>query len=121
MIYIKTFENWYVGSHEIQRIPKKGDYVLLKYPEYVNIENVFNRPKDFFDTHIGEIIKKSRMTKFYLQNAAYPISTYTIRFDPLTGINGHNLLNKVSSSEIKVFSENKEDLESIIARNKFNI
>ncbi len=106
MKYIKQYEE-YVGSDQNKKYPKKGDYVLLRFPR------AFGYPQEFFDTHIGQIIKKGR-----------GFSDYTVKFnDELDQgvLNLDGIINDIVGSYIRTWSDNKEDLEAIITSEKFNI
>jgi hypothetical protein len=99
MKYVKQYEE-YLGSNKDRIHPKKGDYVLLRFPRS------YGYPQEFFDTHIGQIIKKGK-----------GFSDYTIKFNT----EQYDVLNLIAATYMRKWSDNREDLESIIATNKFNI
>jgi len=102
-------KNWYKEGE-----PKLYDYVLLDINWYRNDKNF-----DYYlNNTIGQISKIKKYSKDYSANE------YQILFDNPPSefkLLKHNRLSYVKTKQIKYFSSNKEDLETILNSNKYNL
>jgi len=109
MKHLKTFENINTHLRTQKEEPKVGDYVICK-----EIYSTYPDVKKFTINNIGTIISTSEPYPFvYLiayENVPYNIKYY-FENDTLY----------MSFKEIVEYSENKEDLEAILAANKYNL
>ena len=101
MIYLKTYEELNIDE------PKVGDWVIC-YATF----NIDDELKKFLSTAIGKIQDRNARSVF----------NYGVYFEymPKSLDEWGNSID-FQKSEIKYWSENKEDLEYIIAVNKYNI
>jgi len=114
MKYIKEFEN--LNYKE----PNVGDYVICQEK---------NENKDFIsfiENNIGQIIK---IKQYYTNEKLYYYIRYTgipdnIKYHFYEGIHidlYENNIRGMFLSEIKYWSKDKEDLETILSTNKYNL
>jgi len=109
MKYIETYEN--------MSEPEIGDWVICKD---VNTFNEDNDIIDFIDNNVGQIIKITKIV--YL--IKYGINFNKVEFEPESfGFPSDDGLGvrRFQRSEIKHWSKDKENLEAILAANKYNL
>jgi hypothetical protein len=117
MKYLKSLEefkmpnNWYKEGE-----PRLHDYVILKINWYSPENN------NYLNTHIGQISKIKKDTKHF------DAIQYQIFFEKLPLDNSflkkllqHNKLSYVYKAQIYKSSPSKDELESILQSNKYNI
>jgi len=106
--YIKTFEKINIGS------PKKGDWVICN--EESNLKN-------FLNNNIGFCYGYKERDE-YKYRVGYPDNiprNFENKFNR-TLYNGENLMARIfSKSEILYWSKDKNELEAILASNKYNL
>ena len=111
---------------EKQRLPKKGDYVIL------NLGSSTQEMKEFTKNNIGKIITNriltynSRWFDKYIYKIEYDLLTYEDKkifndFYRIFSIKNEINKFKVDHSEIEYWSENKEDVERYLKIKKYNL
>jgi CII-binding regulator of phage lambda lysogenization HflD len=139
----EIYEDWSSWKKYLipEKKPKKGDYVLLEIPTSRYL-------KDFMDNNIGQIIKKNGnkyTVKFdkKLNDVQFEILKKDLEFkiqahstteyrDRMVVFDAMKQLKKlkdytdeaeidVVETDIKHYSKNKEELESILAQTKYNL
>ena len=108
---------------EKQRLPKKGDYVIL------NLGSSTQEMKEFTKNNIGKIITNRILTydsNKYIYKIEYDLLTYEDKkifndFYRIFGIKNEINKFKVDHNEIEYWSENKEDVERYLKAKKYNL
>ena len=127
MKYIKQYET-------LNNEPKVGDYVLCYYPDHVNqtyIEFIDDELREFLNNNVGVIIPEyinnvGRICPDYLTPRERTQWVYVKYENIPKDLNKINLMALspmiiLSKSFIIAHSPNKEDIEAILASNKFNL
>lgn len=102
----------------LNRAPKEGDYVLINYEQY---DNYAHRPwYEFYKSNIGQIV-----------NFSFDSNSYKIKFKitelPKNFPKGYFNIEDGYYTEnyylrnLKYWSEDKHDLETILSANKYNL
>ena len=106
MKYLKKYEDTNINK------PKVGDYVLCeeKYTENVTVQ--YQDVLNFISNNVG-VIKFIRNNDFYVAYNNVP--------QELTRFFRDENSRRMENSEIKYWSDNKEELEAILASKKYNI
>lgn len=122
MKYIKTYKSLYesVNEKELQI----GDYVICSENDPGSVEEIQN----FINNNIGKFIRYridtdtrvSLQFDHMIQYEYVPPEIIEEDFDFGENSNEYNT-RLMKKSEIKYWSENKEDLEQLLLNNKFNI
>lgn len=116
MKHLKTFEIVYpivTKYYTENKEPEIGDYVIC--------EDGFNEAKEFLQNNIGQYINIDEFPVHaychYLikyENVPHNLQMY-FNYNEIIGVRPMRL------TEIKHFSSNKEELEALLAQNKYNL
>ena len=93
---------------------KKGNYVICEEPAYPELFN-------FLNNNIGEVINFStKQQRYSIRYEDVPNNLFTYFYKSMrkSGLGGHRYFN---FSDIKYYSDNKEELELLLQTKKYNL
>lgn len=123
MKYLKTYEGINFGNNSKIGDPKIGDYVICKEDDLYPNNKSINLLMKFLNENIGQCINIVNDLYYIEYNNIPELIEEFFRFDKKTGLIEKKVTNCrcMRSGEIIYFSSDREDLETILNVNKYNL